>query len=184
MDDEKMIIGDEVAFHWDDGRPDTVIVITHIGYDGFIDGMDAKGTLYASKNPQKWTKTGRCFPLVNQLLRQMRAATNTDTISRQAAIDFIDAGHLCNPNEPRWSDNEIVNFLKSRPSAEPKWIPCSERLPKYDETSEYLVTDKDRRIRHCYLVPFMSRPFVTVEEGMTVDAVAWWQVPEPYKERT
>lgn len=40
-----------------------------------------------------------------------------DPIDRQAAIDFIDAGHLCNPNEPRWSDNEIVNFLKSRPSA-------------------------------------------------------------------
>ncbi len=50
-----------------------------------------------------------------------------DLISRQAAIDFIDAGHLVNPNEPRWSDNEVVNFLKSRPSAEPerktgRWI--------------------------------------------------------------
>lgn len=42
-----------------------------------------------------------------------------DSISRQAAIDFIDAGHLCNPNEPRWSDNEVVNFLKSRPCAQP-----------------------------------------------------------------
>lgn len=46
--------------------------------------------------------------------------TCSDTISRQAAIDFIDAGHLCNPNEPRWSDNEVVNFLKSRPSAQPE----------------------------------------------------------------
>lgn len=54
MSEEKMKIGDEVAFHWDDGRPDTVVVITHIGQDGFIDGMDAKGTLYASKNPKKW----------------------------------------------------------------------------------------------------------------------------------
>ena len=71
MSDDKMKIGDEVAFHWEDGRPDTVVVITHIGYDGLIDGMDAKGTLYASKNPQKWTKTGRYFPLVIQLLRQM-----------------------------------------------------------------------------------------------------------------
>lgn len=53
--------------------------------------------------------------------------STNDCISRQAAIDFIDAGHLCNPNEPRWSDNEVVNFLKSRPSAQPqrmrgKWI--------------------------------------------------------------
>lgn len=43
-----------------------------------------------------------------------------DYISRQAAIDFIDAGHLCNPNELRWSDNDVVNFLKRRPSVEPK----------------------------------------------------------------
>lgn len=41
-----------------------------------------------------------------------------DTISRQETIDFIDAGRLVNPNEPRWSDNEVVAFLKSRPSAE------------------------------------------------------------------
>jgi len=47
-----------------------------------------------------------------------------DLISRQAAIDFIDAGHLVNPNEPRWSDNEVVNFLKSRPSAQPDIIRC------------------------------------------------------------
>lgn len=48
----------------------------------------------------------------------------SDLIDRQAAIDFIDAGRLCNPNEPRWSDNEIVNFLKSRPSAQRtgRWI--------------------------------------------------------------
>ena len=47
-----------------------------------------------------------------------------DLIDRQAAIDFIDAGRICNPNEPRWSDNEIVNFLKSRPSAQRtgRWI--------------------------------------------------------------
>ena len=39
-------------------------------------------------------------------------------IDRQTAIDFIDAGHFVNPNEPRWSDNEVVNFLQSRPSAD------------------------------------------------------------------
>lgn len=43
-----------------------------------------------------------------------------DVIYRQDAIDFIDAGSLVNPNEPRWSDNEVVAFLKSRPSAQPE----------------------------------------------------------------
>ena len=51
---------------------------------------------------------------------QKKPEVGTDCISRQAAIDFIDAGHLVNPNEPRWSDNEVVNFLKSRPSAQPE----------------------------------------------------------------
>lgn len=76
----------------------------------------------------------------------------------------------------------IVGFMKKY-SAEPKtgeWIPCSERLPRYDDTSEYLVTDKDGRIRHCCLDPYMPETFVTVEEGMMVDAVAWRPAPEPY----
>ena len=68
-----------------------------------------------------------------------------------------------------------VRFVK-----EPHWIPCSERLPRYDETSEYLVTDKDGRVRHCCLDPYMPETFVTVEEGMIVDAVAWRPAPEPY----
>lgn len=49
----------------------------------------------------------------------------SDLIDRDEAIDFIDAGRLCNPNEPRWSDNEVVNFLKSRPSAQPEIIRCN-----------------------------------------------------------
>lgn len=62
----------------------------------------------------------------------------------------------------------------------PRWIPCSKRLPEYDETSEYLVTDKGGRVRHCLLDPYMPETFVTVEEGMIVDAVAWRPAPEPY----
>lgn len=54
-----------------------------------------------------------------------------DAISRQAAIDFIDVGHLVSPTELRWSDKDVVDFLKSRPSAQPEtkqgeWIPHSE----------------------------------------------------------
>ena len=65
-----MQIGDEIAFHHDE-RPDTVVVITHIGKDGFVDGIDAKGTLYARKNPERWTKTGRHFPEMEILLKKM-----------------------------------------------------------------------------------------------------------------
>lgn len=50
----------------------------------------------------------------------------SDLIDRQAAIDFINAGSLCNPNEPRWSDNDVVIFLRSRPSAQPELIRCKD----------------------------------------------------------
>ena len=62
-----------------------------------------------------------------------------DLISRQAAIDFINAGHLCNPNEPRWSDNEVVNFLKSRPSAQ-----LDNRLERIADIVEGTIDHLDR----------------------------------------
>lgn len=64
----------------------------------------------------------------------------------------------------------------------PQWIPCSKKFPDYDEWSEYLVTDKEGRLRHCCLDLYMPETFVTVEEGMIVDAVAWRPAPEPYQE--
>ena len=69
---DEIKVGDEVAFHHDDGRPDTVVVVTYIGEDGYIDGMDGKGTQYARKNPKRWTKTGRYFPEMADLLEKMR----------------------------------------------------------------------------------------------------------------
>ena len=72
QEQEEIQVGDEVAFHYDDGRPDTVVVVTYIGQDGFIDGMDGRGTQYAHKNPKKWTKTGRTFPEIAAVLEKMR----------------------------------------------------------------------------------------------------------------
>lgn len=72
QEQEGIKIGDEVAFHHDDGRPDTVVVVTYIGQDGFIDGMDGRGTQYAHKNPKKWAKTGRHFPEIAEVLKKMR----------------------------------------------------------------------------------------------------------------
>lgn len=82
-----------------------------------------------------------------------------DTISRQAAIDFIDAGRLVNPNEPRWSDNEVVAFLKSRPSAERRgrWIKkyrgnylCSVCGAWYRTTDDYgNIIDGEMTANYC-----------------------------------
>lgn len=69
--DDEIKVGDEVAFHHDDGRPDTVVVVTYIGQDGYIDGMDGRGIQYAHKNPTKWTKTGRHFDIAS-ILKEMQ----------------------------------------------------------------------------------------------------------------
>ena len=69
--EDEIKVGDEVAFHHDDGRPDTVVVVTYIGQDGFIDGMDGRGAQYVCKNPTKWTKTGRHFD-IEKILEDMR----------------------------------------------------------------------------------------------------------------
>lgn len=71
---DKLRIGDEVEFHNED-RPNTVMVITKIGErngEEWIDGMDAQGNLYACKNPKHWHKTGRYFPLMEKVLKQMK----------------------------------------------------------------------------------------------------------------
>jgi hypothetical protein len=41
------------------------------GKDGFIDGMDGRGTQYAHKNPTKWTKTGSHFD-IKKILEEMK----------------------------------------------------------------------------------------------------------------
>ena len=81
-----------------------------------------------SVSKYRWTEAceGQPCPGDCDLCSKEPEAKNDDLISRQAAIDFIDAGRLGNPNEARWSDNEVVNFLKSRPSAQPEIVRCKD----------------------------------------------------------
>ena len=111
----------------------------------------------------------------------------SDLISRQAAIDVIDAVFPVDPMKSEYAQGIACGaalaktYVEQLPSAQLSWIPCSERPPRYDDTSEYLVTDKEGRLRHCLLDLYMPETFVTVEERMIVDAVAWRPAPEPWK---
>jgi len=83
----------------------------------------------------------------------------SDLISRQAAIDFIAAGHFCNPNEPRWSDNEVVNFLKSRPSVQPE--PCDDAVSRHR-----LLNDLKELIAAWEKYPVMAEEIKGVEAAI------------------
>lgn len=74
-EDERIEVGDEVVFHNED-RPDTVMFVMKVAEDGFIDGMDAKGNLYAEKNPKNWTKTGRHLNEIAEVLKKMQEGEN------------------------------------------------------------------------------------------------------------
>lgn len=108
---------------------------------------------------------------------------------------LIDADHLRKWILARWQEtnpytdrpfraDEILAQIDREFSIEMDrlqgWTLCSKKFPDYDETSEYLITDKEGRVRHCCLDLYMPETFVTVEESMIVDAVAWRPAPEPY----
>jgi hypothetical protein len=61
--------------------------------------------------------------------------------------------------------------------AMPRWIPCDEKLPENE--SEVLVTDNNGHIRHAFYVAKWDW-FGTYEESMTIRAIAWMPLPEPY----
>ncbi len=106
----------------------------------------------------------------------------SDLIDRQEAIGALE--------EPRnvsdtWTDEfavgermqweKNVKALNNLPSAEPTWIPVTERLPM--KTDEYLV---------CYNNGDVSTDWYGFTDdglinGFDEDIVAWMPLPEPYQ---
>lgn len=98
-----------------------------------------------------------------------------DLISRQAVIDAINALHE-KPNA--WLDS-AVDAVMSLPSAQPQWIPCSERLPKYPYRVQiqldngWIITGYYSE-EHWYTVPHCGG-FLRNDE-----VEAWRELPKPY----
>ena len=100
-------------------------------------------------------------------------------------------------NEESYSNIDIARIIDNAPTVQAdrphgEWIPVTEQLPKIDETlrlcdqisDEVLGTDTYGNIRHVYLTNcgYLKPTFCTVEEGMSVDIVAWMPLPESYEE--
>ena len=110
-----------------------------------------------------------------------------DLISRQAAIDVIEAGRLT-----KLIDAETaVNGLKALPPAQPeqKWIPCSERLPEEDDYKSciecldgavwYFTENGTTGLGYYYK---STKEWSTTDDLKTDGkVVAWMPLPEPHK---
>ena len=68
--EEQIQVGDEVK--WNGDEPDAMFVVTHIDENGYISGINSEEMRYARRNPENWTKTGRRFPELVELLRKMK----------------------------------------------------------------------------------------------------------------
>lgn len=120
-----------------------------------------------------------------------------DLISRQAVIDAIentdwyhqnDNGDMVSGANPDmhqawYKAEDIYKALESVPSAqpEPRWIPCSERLP--EEGVNVLLCIKDWESQKTKIVVSLRRDY-NYWDGLGRDIrgdITWMPLPEPYK---
>ena len=93
------------------------------------------------------------------------------------------------PIEPwTFKDDERAAFCPLNEVPEPKWIPCSERLPKENEYVDnvckyYLIQDEygDMHVAH-----LSGRGWETIEsiKALGCDVIAWMPLPKPYREES
>jgi hypothetical protein len=114
-----------------------------------------------------------------------------DCISRAKALEMLG-------DEPEnWTDTEkeiqevndyrwFKSILEELPpvTPQPRWIPCSERLPK--EQDCYLVTTKWKGSHsgNVYIETNMAVFREKPKEWDCRDVIAWMPLPEPYKEES
>ena len=93
-------------------------------------------------------------------------------ISRQAALDVL----------AEWHDEAITNRLNNLPSAQPKWIPCNERLPGDDEEVIVSCTDDSGDYSLDYTtVGWHYKGLWVVNNERSFLVRAWMPLPEPWK---
>lgn len=124
-----------------------------------------------------------------------------DLISRQAAIELILSGKVCedyryeNPDECNSFLDWAIDMVARMPSAQPasRWIPCEERLPEIDMTyphhDDYLVQYDSGGMDvaswsnvNRFWTNHVTEPYWNCAQFQTV--VAWMLLPELYREET
>lgn len=120
-----------------------------------------------------------------KFLRQFQFATDknvggtSDTISRQAALNAICEDGTQLERQGQYSmtmaerKQRDVDILEALPSAQPGWIPTSERLPKKD--GDYLVTTHSGQIARYIFIGGSSEGY------WRRCATAWMPLPKPWE---
>ena len=92
-----------------------------------------------------------------------------DLISRQALCEYA-----LNQKDKSITPNEIMRF----PSAEPQWIPVSEKLPKYSDSVLISACGYEIDIGSYFCDKWHINGCGPVEDGIVI---AWMPLPEPYE---
>jgi len=101
----------------------------------------------------------------------------SDIISRQAAIELIERMKSFHQDA-----DDILEMMDNMPSAEPQWIPISERLPEDDTEVIVSCTDDSGDSEFSYTTTgwhFKGMWVVGNERSYFVRA--WMPLPEPYE---
>lgn len=103
-----------------------------------------------------------------------------DLISRQAAIDLWEQYHPYIATKAC----EYDAMLRQLPSAqpEPRWIPCSERLP--EKEGQYLATCGRKPVEQVRMIDYIPDRGWYGEGRTVINAyvIAWMPIPSPYRE--
>lgn len=105
---------------------------------------------------------------------------NDDLISRQAAVAYAISGRTREFEGEKWIRvSEIKESLKTMPTAEPRWIPVTERLPK---SREKVLVSTEKTVFVQVFKGIYRTPNRWIWEHSSIKKVtAWMPLPEPWK---
>lgn len=95
-------------------------------------------------------------------------------MTKEEAIEVLKANH---PDACFEMLTEAVDMaIEALQQPEPRWIPCSERLPEYRKKVLTINKDDEYDLNH----------IIDEEDGewFLNGAIAWHELPEPYKEES